>query len=401
MTRTITIPPGMRSGEQSAVPGLPEALVPTEPAGGAEATARRRRTRFPGPEPEAPAPGPRGRSAVRWAGSDQVLRALVRDHATAVGLELHGGAVEVGDAGGPVGIGASAVVCTVVDAASLADGRAPGRGAAPLLVVTGSPEIPAAVWSAALATGAQAVLPLPDSSDELLSRLAELARPRSSSLLVGVVGGCGGAGASSFAARVAGAARARGPVALIDADPFGGGIDLLVEAPESEGIRWRDTAALGPDDGEALRAGLPQVDEVHLLVAGEDHGPLEQDLPPVLSALSALDGTVVVDLSSAMVPIAVEHLHQLLVVVPSTDHAVRATMRRLRAWQLPDGLASAVVRRSGPLGAGEVCEDLGLDLAATFRDSPRSWVPLLDRRRRGADRAAVELMARLVPGRSA
>src|SRR5699024_1451519 len=153
----------------------------------------------------------------------------------------------------------------------------------------------------------------------------ELARPRSSALLLGVVGGCGGAGASSFAARLAAAARVAGPVTLVDADPLGGGADLLVEAPVREGIRWQEATGLGADDGEALRAGLPVVDGVHLLVAGEGPGAAEQTLPPVLSALAPLGGTVVVDLGPELVPAAAEHLHRLLVVVPSCDHAVRAT----------------------------------------------------------------------------
>src|SRR5699024_8566782 len=102
-----------------------------------------------------------------------------------------------------------------------------------------------------------------------------------------------------------------------------------------------------------------------------------------------------VDLGPELVPAAAEHLHRLLVVVLSCDHAVRATGRRLHSWQLPGGLAHTVVRRSGPLAPGQVCEDLDLPLAACFRDSPRGIVPLLDVRRRGADRAARELIARL------
>lgn len=379
MTRTIT-PHVTASGE---VPELAGAAIPTEPSHHPSAAPRRRRSRFPAPG--GPATG--DRPAVRWAGGDGALRALVRDHALAVGLELRDGP------------GGAEPVCTILDAAALRTERgAPRRDGAPLLVVTDSPSVPAGVWQAALAAGARAVLPLPAGSDELLSRLAELARPRSSALLLGVVGGCGGAGASSFAARLAAAARSRGPVTLVDADPLGGGADLLVEAPVREGIRWQEAAGLGPDDGEALRAGLPSVDQVRLLVSGEGPGPTAQSLPPVLSALAPLGGTVLVDPGPDLVPAAAEHLHRLLVVVPSCDHAVRATARRLRAWQLPDGLAHLVVRRSGPLAPSEVCEDLDLPLAASFRDSPHGSVPLLDVRRRGADRAARELMTSLDAG---
>lgn len=382
MTRTTTLtarPPG------PAPAGLDIAL-PAVPGPDTDVSGRRPRTQFPDPARRPSSSEGEGRSTARWRGPDGPLRELVRDHATAVGLDLIDGPAD------------ASTVCTVIDAATLTEERPSDAERTPRLLVTGSAEIPTEVWSAALALGARAVIPLPGGSEELLSHLAEQARPRSSGLLLGVVGGCGGAGASSFAARLAAAARPRGPITLIDADPLGGGVDLLVEAPATDGVGWQEAAELGPDDGEALLGGLPEVDGVHLLVAGDGPGPTERALPPVLSALAALGGTVVVDLSTAMVPVAAPQLDRLLVVTPSTDHAVRAAARRLRAWQLPDGLAHAVVRRGGPLGLGEVGEDLGLPLAGGFRDSSRGTVPLLDVRRRGADRAARELLARLRTG---
>ena len=83
-------------------------------------------------------------------------------------------------------------------------------------------------------------------------------------------------------------------------------------------------------------------------------------------------------------------------MVPAADHAVRAAARRLRDWSAPSGLISLVVRRGGGLTPSEVAEDLALPLAAAFRDSARGTVPLLDVRRRGADRAARELLASLL-----
>ena len=47
---------------------------------------------------------------------------------------------------------------------------------------------------------------------------------------------------------------------------------------------------------------------MRLLVAGEQPGPDEEDLPRVLGALAPLDGTVVVDLAASLVPCALEHL---------------------------------------------------------------------------------------------
>lgn len=380
MTSTSTVP----SAHEIPVPGLRDAMVPTEPERSSPARPRRRRSRFPGPAAHGPAHAPQGSPQVAWIGPGGPLQDLVKDHATAVGAELREAAT------------ADAAHCAVVDASVLAE-RAPTLGGdhRPLLVVTGGGAIPAALWSLALDVGARAVLPLPDRSEELLSRLADLARPRTAAVVIGVAGGTGGAGASSFAARLAAAGRLHGPVTLIDADPLGGGLDLLVEAPAREGIGWAEAAGLGPDDGGALRDGLPRVDEVRLLVAREEPAPAPAALAGTLASLSPLGGIVIADLGAEMVPVAAEHLDHLLLVVPATDHAVRSAARRLRSWRLPAGLAQLVVRRGGPLGVRDVGEDLSLSPAASFRDSPRGTVPLLDVRRGRADRAARTLMASL------
>lgn len=321
-------------------------------------------------------------------GPTGALRGLVADHATAAGSWL---LEDPDESSGCTVTAAEALGTTALGTAAL-----PSRGRSPLLVVVEGDEVPAELWPRALAAGALAVLPLPAASEELLSHLAELTRSRAGARMIGVVGGCGGAGASSFAARLAAASRRHGPTTLLDADPLGGGLDLLVEAAGSPGLDWSGTLALGADDGEALRAGLPRVDEVHLLVAGEETGPDEEDLPRALGALAPLDGTVVVDLAAPLVPCALEHLDELLLVVPAADHAVRAAARRLRGWSPPPGLTSLVVRRGGGLSPAEVAEDLSLPLAASFRDSPRGTIPLLDVRRRGADRAARELLEALL-----
>lgn len=318
------------------------------------------------------------------------MQELVRDHATAAGIEL------LDSPGG------AAVRCLVIDDVALGGDAVPVvPGRLPLLVVTSQTEVPRALWERALAAGARAVLTLPDGSEELLSQLTELARPRAASTVIAVAGGCGGAGASSFAARLAAAARPAGPVVLIDADPLGGGLDLLVEGTDADGISWEDATGLGPDDGVALRDGLPRIDEIGLLGSRAQLGPEPPALSRVLSALTPLGGTVVVDLADALVPVAAEHADHLLLVVPASDHAVRAAARRLRTWRLPDAITQVVVRRRGPLAPAEVAEDLALPLAASFRDGPRGAVPLLDVRRRGADRAARRLLQRLLAeGRS-
>lgn len=383
MTSTITLPGDHLSAERGAGDAVAGAVLTAAPGG----APPRRRSRFPRAGGALDASPRTPRRGVRWVGPAGPLRELVADHATAVGSWL------VEDADEPAG-------CTIVEAGSLGSAARSGpalhaRVRTPLLVVVGGDEVPSALWPRALEAGALAALPLPAASEELLTRLTALTRSRAGARTLGVVGGCGGAGASSFAARLAGAARRHGPAVLLDADPLGGGLDLLVEAAGAQGLDWSQTLALGADDGEALRSGMPRVDELHLLVAGDGPGPDEEDLPRVLGALSPLDGTVVVDIAAALVPCALEHLDELLLVVPAADHAVRAASRRLRAWSAPSGLVSLVVRRGGGLTPAEVAEDLALPLAGHFRDSSRGTVPLLDVRRRGADRTARDLLAAL------
>ncbi len=331
-----------------------------------------------------------------WAGPDAALRELVADHATAAGLEL----VDEADTG-PIAVqlmDAAALVTAPGTAGFRSRGASVAAGMPPLLVVTGEQVVTTSAWRSALASGARALLQLPADSEQLLSHLSELSRPRSDSTVIGVAAGHGGAGASSFAARLAAAARPDGPVVLVDGDPLGGGLDLLVEHGGAAGVGWSDLEGLGSQDGTALREGLPVVDEVALLVAGDGPGPQASALSRALTALAPGGGTVVVDLSASLVAAAAEHLDRLLLVTTATDHAVQATARRLDIWPLPAGLVSVVVRRQGPLHPGDIAADLSLPLAAAFRDSPAGTVPLLDVRRRGADRSARVLLQGLRDG---
>lgn len=78
--------------------------------------------------------------------------------------------------------------------------------------------------------------------------------------VVGVIGGSGGIGASTLAAGLVMTARRRGlSAALVDLDPLGGGVDLLVGAERAPGWRW---PRLVGARGEVSDVGrfLPHVD---------------------------------------------------------------------------------------------------------------------------------------------
>lgn len=181
------------------------------------------------------------------------------------------------------------------DALGLAAPRALPRR--PGVVVVSTRELPAAEWAAAVEVGAERVVVLPADEAWLLTRAAAAVRaPVERGRLVAVGGACGGAGASTVAAALAAAA---GPAVLVDADGWSGGLDLLLGAELTDGLRWPELGGLrGRVAGDALLAALPGVAGVHLLSAGRGSAePVpEEALVTVVEAARATGRCVVVDL---------------------------------------------------------------------------------------------------------
>ncbi|MEV5826616.1 septum site-determining protein Ssd [Spirillospora sp. NPDC052242] len=112
----------------------------------------------------------------------------------------------------------------------------------------------------AVQAGAQDVAVLPDHEDWLIGAFATAAEPDANrAAVVCVVGARGGAGASVLAATLAVTAAGIGLRTLLaDADPLGGGVDLLLGLEEHEGVRWPDLAERrGRLGTAALRDTLP------------------------------------------------------------------------------------------------------------------------------------------------
>ncbi len=110
--------------------------------------------------------------------------------------------------------------------------------------------------------------------------------------VIGVVGGSGGVGASSFAAVLAAVA---GPAVLVDLDGSSGGLDVLLGIEAVPGARWSGLQLAGGRlDPVDLIDGLPGWGPVAVLAADvpvDDPGAVVQ----VLGAAAAA-GPVVVDL---------------------------------------------------------------------------------------------------------
>ncbi|WP_067450349.1 septum site-determining protein Ssd [Actinomadura macra] len=120
----------------------------------------------------------------------------------------------------------------------------------------------------AVEVGAQDVAILPDHEDWLINAFATAGEPDSNlGATVCVVGARGGAGASALAAALGvGAATTGLRTLLVDADPLGGGIDLLLGLEGHEGVRWHDLAErrgrLNPTN---LRDSLPRTGDLSVL----------------------------------------------------------------------------------------------------------------------------------------
>lgn len=238
------------------------------------------------------------------------------------------------------------------------------------------------VWQRAVEIGAEEVLRLPDAESRLVDRIADVVEGAGKpALAVGVIGGSGGAGASTLACALAiRAARAGERTILIDGDPLGGGMDVLLGGEGAEGRRWPDFAgSRGRVGAGALEESLP---ELHALrVLSWDRGE-RVVVPPaamrsVLAAARRRGGVVVVDLPRRVDEAVAEVLAQLdlvLMVVPGELRSVAAAgrvaagvrmvardVRVVVRGRCPGGLDAETV--AGLLGvplAGEVPVELGL-----------------------------------------
>jgi secretion/DNA translocation related CpaE-like protein len=222
------------------------------------------------------------------------------------------------------------------------------------------------------------VLRLPEQEHELIRELAEAAdSARDDGLhgeVVAVVGGCGGAGASLLAVALAQAAL---DALLVDLDPWGGGIDLLVAGETTPGLRWPDLALQGGRlNWSAVRDALPRHRGISLL-SGTRRG-YELDAGPVDVVDAGRRGgvTVVCDLPRRLTDAAQAALHaaDLVVVVSPCDVracAATAAMAPVLATINPN--AGLVVRGPSPGGlrAAEVADIAGLPLLASMKAQPQ------------------------------
>ena len=263
------------------------------------------------------------------------------------------------------------------DAARRAGRRMPRREG---VVLLGGDLDDAGVWVRAVEVGAEHVVFLPDAETWLVARLAEAAEPPARlGQVVAVLGGRGGAGATTLACALAvtGARTGRRAV-LVDADPLGGGVDLVFGGEDEPGLRWPDLAGTrGRVPGGALTDALPRLQDVAVLSwdRGDARELPAEALQAVLSAGRRAADLVVVDLPRAdgdLVRSALDAATTALLVVPAEVRAAAAASRVAGAVAgLCDDLR-VVVRGPSPAGldAAAVAGALGLPLAGELEPEP-------------------------------
>ncbi len=234
-------------------------------------------------------------------------------------------------------------------------------------------------WRVAEALGADHVVSLPAGEPWLLDQLASVEDLRTGTV-VGVLGGRGGAGASVLAGGLAVTGARRGMrTLLIDADPLGGGIDLVLGWESLDGLRW---PALSQTSGRvhppALVGALPG--RAELVTLSWDRG--EPVAVPPEAMLAALDAgrrgrdLVVVDLPRRLDESAILALRaagRVFLIVPAEVRACAAAVRVTASVVAHCADVSLVIRQPGPGGltTPEVACALGLPVAGTLRHEPR------------------------------
>ena len=303
---------------------------------------------------------------------DPALRDDVDRVAAAVGLPV----VHTSEPSGRNAWTGAVAVLLDVAAARRCTHRALPRRARVVLVVRSEPE--AADFQAAIAVGAQQVIMLPAHDGELMAELSNAADACRDEdrrgAVVGVIAGRGGAGASVFATALA---QSAADALLVDTDPWGGGIDLILGCEGDTGLRWPDlTVQGGRLSYTALRDALPQRHGVSVLSGSRTGNDIDAaPLDAVIDAGSRGGATVICDLprrSTGAVETVLDAADLVVVIAPA-DVRSCAAAAAIAPWVSAGNPNAGLVVRgpsAGGLRSADVAEIVGLPLLAAMRAQP-------------------------------
>ncbi|MCP9275663.1 CpaE-like family protein [Mycolicibacterium sp. CAU 1645] len=233
-------------------------------------------------------------------------------------------------------------------------------------------------WPTLIALGVQRILLLPDEDGAVVALLSDAAESRgdgaSRGAVIAVIGGCGGAGATVFATALA---QCAGGALLVDADAWGGGIDLVMGTEGEQGLRWPDLALQGGRVAwEALHAALPSRYGAAVLSVGRRGGAVDAAAVDAVVSAGCRGGvTVVCDLPRRPDPVVETVLSaaDLVVVLTPADVRSCASAARVAGWVAEANANIGLVVRGpapGGLAASDVARTVGLPLLASMRPQP-------------------------------
>lgn len=270
-------------------------------------------------------------------------------------------------------------------------------------------EVPDRLFRLAVAIGAENVAELPRSGEWVVETLTDLADDRPArGLVLGVLGGSGGAGATTFACALGQLAARRGPAVVIDADPLGPGLDRVLGIEREAGVRWGElTRTTGRLSARSLREALPHAGSLGVLTWADGAvGSLQAfAVREAISAAARGHDTVVLDLPRARDPLldeVVARCDRVLLLVLPTVAGVTSAARVCRGFPDP-GRLRLVVRGSG-VDERAIVKVTGVPVLAAMPDQ-RGLAEAIDlglgpvRSRRGPlGRAGLAVLDRLSEG---
>lgn len=265
------------------------------------------------------------------------------------------------------------------------------------VVVLARAEADPGLYRQAMSLGAEQVVTLRDDEDWLVEQMGVAGDGHARGAVVAVVGCRGGAGTSTLVAAVGRQAVAeRLSCVLVDADPDGADLDLLLDMAGEAGLRWDDLAeASGRLPASPLAAALPRSDGLALLCArdaatvgraGKPQAGLASGVevfpaPPaattaVLGALARGFDLVLVDVPRGLPPTASPALAlaDLVLVTTTADLRGVAAARRVVAGLDDHGPPLRLVVRTGRSGSADpdqVAHWVGVPVAARVPYDPK------------------------------
>lgn len=268
--------------------------------------------------------------------------------------------------------GRAPVVLVGPDVAAAVEQVVPERRPHVYLVTRHHP--PDELFRTAVALGAEQVVQLPQSAAWLVELLADLTEQQPGrGRVIGVIGGSGGAGATTFACALGQWAARSGDAVVIDCDPQGPGLDRMLGLERADGFRWDALCqTTGRLSARALREALPRRGSLGVLswYAGDRVQTLQAfAVREALSAARRGHRTVVVDLPRTpdrLVDEVAARCDELVVVAVGSVVGLAAAARmRGRFAGHP---AVRLVLRGEALSAADVTRAVRLPVAAQMRD---------------------------------